>query len=300
MTAPRLPALVRLIRRLPGALRHLASAAVGPAVFRQCLAGQCPLPAQPTAVLSFDCDFPADVRQLPTVAGQLAAHGLRGSFAVVGQWVERYPAEHRALVMGGHEIINHTHTHPNLRNDRYDFAAGPEFTERRFASLTAAERRDEIMGCHRAVAEVMGVVMQGCRLPHFGNLDPEEIYGLLLEVDYHFSSSELAVLSPALGAPYAPRPGLWEIPVTGCPRHPFVAFDTWHCLVKDGGRHSGPGQFRSLLMEAVSACEERGALLNLYFDPKDVAANPDFDALLERLAATPQVRVVTYAELLVG
>lgn len=294
----RLPWAVRLARALPSPARHGATLLAGRRIFEQCMAFQGGDRGGPTVVLSFDCDFPVDVERLPALAEALRARGVRGSFAVVGQWVERWPDEHRALVANGHEIINHSHTHPNLRNAAYEFAASPEFTERVFSRMSLDEQREEIRRCHEAVAERLGVEMRGCRLPHFGNLDPQRAYGLLQDLGYRFSSSILASLSPTLGSPYAPAEGITEIPVAGCPAHPFVAFDTWHCLVKDGGRHGGPGEFGGLLAQAVDSCERHGSLLNLYFDPKDVGGNADFVALLDRLTTAPAIRLATYGELL--
>tara|TARA_Y100001978_G_scaffold35899_2_gene31854 strand:- start:600 stop:1397 length:798 start_codon:yes stop_codon:yes gene_type:complete len=253
--------------------------------------------ALPTVVLSFDCDFPVDVEALPALCDVLRTRDLRGSFAVVGQWVDRYPEQHRAISDGGHELINHSHTHPNLRNPDYDFAASEEFTERMFGDLSRAEQLDELVQCHEAVREHLGVEMAGCRLPHFGNLAPETAYGLMREVGYRFSSSLLAVLSPTLGAPYTAVEGITEIPVAGCPAHPFTVFDTWHCLVKNGGRHAADGEFLQLALGALDSCQRHSGLLNLYFDPKDVVNHPDFPRFLDALVETP-IRVVPYETLL--
>ena len=252
--------------------------------------------ATPTIVLS-DCDFPVDVEALPALCDALSARDIRGSFAVVGQWVDRYPEQHRAISDGGHELINHSHTHPNLRNTSYDFAASEEFTERMFGDLSRAEQLDELRQCHEAVCRHLGVEMAGCRLPHFGNLAPETAYGLMREVGYCFSSSLLAVLSPTLGAPYTALEGITEIPVAGCPQHPFTVFDTWHCLVKNGGRHAAEGEFLQLALGALDSCQRHGGLLNLYFDPKDVVDHPDFPRFLDTLVEAP-VRVVSYETLL--
>ena len=94
----------------------------------------------------------------------MCAH-LRGSFAVVGQWVDRYPEQHRAISDGGHELINHSHTHPNLRNPDYDFAASEEFTERMFGDLPRAEQLDELVQCHEAVRQHLGVEMAAADSP---------------------------------------------------------------------------------------------------------------------------------------
>ena len=292
-----LPPIVRAVRALPPIGRQIASVALGRHISEACMAYQGDDQAIPTVVLSFDCDFPVDVEALPALCDTLSARDLRGSFAVVGQWVDRYPEQHRAISDSGHELINHSHTHPNLRNTNYDFAASEEFTERMFGDLSRAEQLDELRRCHEAVRQHLGVEMAGCRLPHFGNLAPETAYGLMREVGYRFSSSLLAVLSPTLGAPYTAVEGITEIPVAGCPAHPFTVFDTWHCLVKNGGRHAADGEFLQLALGALDSCQRHGGLLNLYFDPKDVVNNPDFPRLLDALVEAP-IRVVPYETLL--
>ncbi|MEE2726306.1 MAG: polysaccharide deacetylase family protein [Candidatus Latescibacterota bacterium] len=292
-----LPTIVRAVRALPPIGRQIASVALGHRISEACMAHQGDAKAPPTVVLSFDCDFPVDVEALPTLCNTLSVRDLRGSFAVVGQWVDRYPEQHRAISDGGHELINHSHTHPNLRNPDYDFAASEEFTERMFGDLPRAEQLDELVQCHEAVHQHLGVEMDGCRLPHFGNLTPEAAYGLMREVGYRFSSSLLAVLSPTLGAPYTAVEGITEIPVAGCPAHPFTVFDTWHCLVKNGGRHAADGEFLQLALGALNSCQRHGGLLNLYFDPKDVVNHPDFSRFLDALIEAP-VRVVPYEMLL--
>ena len=292
-----LPTIVRAVRALPPIGRQIASVVLGHRISEACMAHQGDAKAPPTVVLSFDCDFPIDVEALPTLCNTLSVRDLRGSFAVVGQWVDRYPEQHRAISDGGHELINHSHTHPNLRNPDYDFAASEEFTERMFGDLPRAEQLDELVQCHEAVHQHLGVEMDGCRLPHFGNLTPETAYGLMREVGYRFSSSLLAVLSPTLGAPYTAVEGITEIPVAGCPAHPFTVFDTWHCLVKNGGRHAADGEFLQLALGALDSCQRHGGLLNLYFDPKDVVNHPDFSRFLDALIEAP-VRVVPYETLL--
>jgi hypothetical protein len=292
-----LPLYIRVVRALPSPLRHGISLLLGERINSVCAAVQGKQVGTATVILSFDCDFPVDVDALPELCSLLNSRGIQGSFAVVGQWVEADPESHRAILDGGHELLNHSHTHPNLRNESYDFADSEKFTDKVFSELTRNEQLEELRSCHAAVSNNLGVEMAGCRLPHFGNLHPEDAYGLMLELGYSFSSSVLASLSPTLGAPYAPVENIIEFPVAGCPEHPFTVFDTWHCLVKDGGRHAGRGEFLKLALEAIALCQKHDSLLNLYFDPKDVAFHEDFPSLLDALIEA-DVRVMTYEKLM--
>ena len=107
----------------------------------------------------------------------------------------------------------------------------------------------------------------------------------------------MASLSPTLGAPYIPHENIIEFPVAGCPEHPFTVFDTWHCLVKEGGRHARPREFLELGLHALALCKKHHSLLNLYFDPKDVAFHEDFPRLLDSLVEA-DVRIMTYQRLM--
>lgn len=57
----------------------------------------------------------------PTILATLARHGARATFFMIGRWAERHPELTRAVLAGGHQIGNHTRTHPrtlNLRSGR--------------------------------------------------------------------------------------------------------------------------------------------------------------------------------------
>lgn len=44
----------------------------------------------------------------------LGKYGIRATFFVVGQWVDKYPESVRALHEAGHEVMNHSDTHPHF------------------------------------------------------------------------------------------------------------------------------------------------------------------------------------------
>ncbi len=62
--------------------------------------------------LTFD-DGPDDV-YTPEILDELDRLGVKGTFFLVGQNVERYPEVVRRIYEGGHEIGNHTFSHPNM------------------------------------------------------------------------------------------------------------------------------------------------------------------------------------------
>jgi peptidoglycan-N-acetylglucosamine deacetylase len=84
------------------AVRGRASAVFGPSVWRG--------PRERRAVaLTFD-DGPSE--DTPRILEILAGHGAEATFFACGANVARLPAVARAVADAGHEIGNHSHTHP--------------------------------------------------------------------------------------------------------------------------------------------------------------------------------------------
>lgn len=86
----------------------------GAASRRSLLFGRCILrgPAGRRVVaLTFD-DGPSPAT--PELLRYLAAHGVRATFFVCGQNVQRHPEIARSVLAAGHELGNHTFSHPRL------------------------------------------------------------------------------------------------------------------------------------------------------------------------------------------
>lgn len=217
--------------------------------------------------LTFDCDFPEDALALPKVVELLRLHGLRASFACVGRWVEDYPAEHRAVLEAGHELMNHTWSHPELVNSPRHFVSSREdLNPCPWRDLDLNARREEIRRCQEVVATTLGYTMTGFRVPHFGKVEVADLYPELPGLGIAYSSSVLAPRAPDLGVPCWEGEVL-EFPITPCPCHPYASLDSWHALYAGGGRH------RTDFAERVTgqlrrAVRHRG-LTCIYLDPKD-------------------------------
>jgi len=114
-------------------------------------------------------------RCLPRFAELFARHGVRATFFVVGADLEE-DAEGRAalaaLARAGHELGNHTHSHP------YDFV--------RLGPVRVAE---EIDRGHAAIAACAGAGPVGFRAPGY-EISPE-VVGLLAARGYRYDSSIL-------------------------------------------------------------------------------------------------------------
>jgi peptidoglycan/xylan/chitin deacetylase (PgdA/CDA1 family) len=74
---------------------------------------------EPKVALTFD-DGPNPPRT-EEVAAILEAHGVRGSFFLIGKWVEQFPRSVDRLVANGHVVGNHSYEHA-IRVSDYDRA----------------------------------------------------------------------------------------------------------------------------------------------------------------------------------
>lgn len=242
--------------------------------------------------LSFDCDLPEDAKAIPNIVEKLQRLPYKVSFAVVGHWIEKYPSEHAEILAGGHEIVNHTFSHP----DNEILNPG-----RRFKDISREEKRQEILQCHDVCMRVLGVSPKGLRIPHFKNLFTEDIYDILVEVGYTYSTSTWITNTTSRGLPFKAYKGIVEFPLATCPKHPFTVFDTWHSLnatrLSHRIKHRGPESYSLLFRSLIAWAKETGSYLNLYLDPADVKKIRQFDELLH-LLADPEVETVTYEEYL--
>ncbi|HIV67567.1 MAG TPA: polysaccharide deacetylase family protein [Candidatus Butyricicoccus stercorigallinarum] len=62
--------------------------------------------------LTFDAAWGnEDTAQLIEILGE---HDIRATFFVVGEWAEKYPESVKQLADAGHEVMNHSSTHPHM------------------------------------------------------------------------------------------------------------------------------------------------------------------------------------------
>lgn len=244
--------------------------------------------------LSFDVDFEEDVRALPALVELLEQHGVRASFAVVGILVDKFPAEHKLLADAGHEIVNHTYSHPNhilLTPNRY------------FDKITVQEQEVEIQRCDEVIRKYIGVSPVGFRTPHFGNQYATSIYEILGKIGYLYSSSTVAPHTPSFGYPFMEREGIWEFPVGTCPDHPFTTFDSWHAFHRklpftgQTGWHRSAASFNKLFTRLVQFGIDNGSYVNLYLDPQDFVKADLGKGLRYLQKRESELRILAYDEL---
>ena len=104
--------------------------------------------------LTFDAAWGnEDTQQLIDILGR---YGVKATFFVVGQWVDKYPESVKALHDAGHEVMNHSDKHPHM------------------AKLSAGEIVSEVNACCDKVQSVTGVRPTLFRCP-YGEYDDHVI-----------------------------------------------------------------------------------------------------------------------------
>ncbi|MBI4361410.1 polysaccharide deacetylase family protein [Candidatus Micrarchaeota archaeon] len=235
--------------------------------------------------VSFDPDYPEDVQSIPRLLEIFNGAGFKSSFACIGRWIEKYPRVHHQILDEGHEIINHTYSHPNN-----EFLNAEQF----FNKMPEKEQEQEIAGFEATAKTVLDYTPVGFRSPHFGDLHTQSVYNVLERRGYAYSSSTNMTVTDSHGLPYRPSKGnfrkkdengynVLELPMVACPEHFFPVFDTWHCYRTQPPAHPEDGEFSRLFKKAITLAERHGTYANFYFDPRDVAHRNEFQECMDWL-----------------
>ena len=227
-----------------------------------------------TYVLTFDFDFEADIEAFPYLLDRLKAYDVKAGFAVIGKFVEKYPDIHKRAIDEGHEIINHSYTHPDNPHwapDRY------------FNRLSYLEQKDEVSRAHEVFYNILGIECIGFRTPHYGNLHTESVYQILKELGYRYSSSTAACRVQGYGSPYLHSHGIYEIP-TGCSLHyPMAIFDSWNMLKKKKPFIGNDKSFVDEFCMTLDLIQLNNLFLTHYFDPYDIVLHSKLDTMLQHI-----------------
>ena len=88
------------------------------------------------ASITFDAAWGnADTQELIDI---LAKHEVRATFFIVGDWADQFPESVKALSDAGHEIQNHSNTHPYMSN------------------LEREDMMEQINGCNDKIEAITG------------------------------------------------------------------------------------------------------------------------------------------------
>ena len=104
--------------------------------------------------VTFDAAWSA--QDTDEIIGILKKHNAKATFFAVGDWVEKNPDAVKKLYDEGHEIGNHSDTHPS------------------FSNINREEIKTEILNCNKKIESVTGVVPKLVRAPS-GDYDNKSI-----------------------------------------------------------------------------------------------------------------------------
>ena len=96
--------------------------------------------------ISFDAAWGAEDFQ--KIMEILDKHNVKTTFFMTGEWVEKYPDCVKILVEKGHDLGNHSATHPDM------------------TKLSKEQQKEQIMEVHNAVKELTGYEMELFRPPY--------------------------------------------------------------------------------------------------------------------------------------
>lgn len=96
--------------------------------------------------ISFDAAWGAE--DFVHIIEILEKHQVKTTFFMTGEWVEAYPDCVKLLVEKGHDLGNHSASHPDM------------------TTLSKEKMREEIMGVHNAIKELTGYEMELFRPPY--------------------------------------------------------------------------------------------------------------------------------------
>jgi len=122
------------------------SASVSAAAANRDLPIYCVSRDYPVAALTFDAAWGnEDTQQLIYI---LAKYNVPATFFIVGEWADKYPESVKALHDAGHDIMNHSDSHPYM------------------TKLTQAQIVQEANACNEKIAAITGVTPTLLRPPY--------------------------------------------------------------------------------------------------------------------------------------
>lgn len=68
--------------------------------------------------LTFDCAWGAE--DMPQILDILKASGVKATFFVLGEWVDKFPDVIKRMAEEGHDVANHSDTHPHIASLSYE------------------------------------------------------------------------------------------------------------------------------------------------------------------------------------
>jgi len=281
------------------------TAPVSAELSRRSLWGHLPRPRSPSPdgppllALSFDLDYQEDTDALPALVQLMEQFDATMTLFSIGQLVDQDPGPYREAVAAGHEIGNHTWSHPD------NPVLNPD---QEFWDLSVDEMTTEIQRAQDVFDRQLGVRPTGFRTPHFKDAPRmTEALGAVPEIDY--VSTALGSKTP-LAVPYFPTEREFAgaqslhyssidetknrdelmIPLTPCPEHRWTPFCSYHGIRHPPDPGTGAGmhglpEWEDLWTTMLDRCRADG-FASVYFDPMDVMRDGETAATFERMLTT--------------
>jgi peptidoglycan/xylan/chitin deacetylase (PgdA/CDA1 family) len=245
----------------------------------------------PQIAFSFDLDYQADTDALPRLVRLCDDLGVSATMFCIGRLVEADPGPYRAAAEAGHEIANHTWSHPD------NPVLNPD---REFWDLDADAMADEIGRAQDMLERATGQRPCGFRSPHFKDAFPLRA-ALARFPEITYLSSALATRCP-VPTPFFPArreaygrhslaypataaaPGdPLMIPLTACPGVRWSPFSSYLSIRRPANRSKGAGLhdlagFARLWARMLEA-ERKRRFVSVYFDPLDVMRDAETEAV---------------------
>ena len=100
--------------------------------------------------ISFDAAWGDE--QTHTLLDILKEHNVKSTFFLVGDWVDKYPDDVKDIYDAGHDIGNHSDTHPHM------------------TEMSTEEQKNQIKACNEKIKEITGKEPKLFRAP-YGDYD---------------------------------------------------------------------------------------------------------------------------------
>ncbi|TRZ81135.1 hypothetical protein D4R86_03095 [bacterium] len=207
-----------------------------------------------TICISFDCDYESDMLQLEQLLPVLKKNEVHTSFAIPGWLVKKFPERIKRLIDSGHEIVNHTFTHPD-----------------NFRKLSTPDKAKEIEDFQKLMKKLFDYLPQGFRCPHLFHQYPEELTQVLKKNKLKYDSSLLGNCVFMLG-------DIIEVPLNPCPRHLYKPFDSYHHFYPNILSES----LDNFLKDFKQMINENN-FVNMYLDPRDLITKIPLKAFEEMI-----------------
>lgn len=234
-------------------------------------------------ILSFDCDAEEDYKVAREMHKRLTDLGIKSTYAVPVQLLQRGETEYKYVLDNGAVFINHGYRKHTFWDPMRDVNASSFFYDK----LPAEVWKEDIHLAHEYMTKFSPAPINGFRTPHFGTFQMtgqiQQLHEELKKVGYAYSSSSTPYYLMKNGFKNN-KHGIIEIPVTGSFKTPMTILDSWNYF-KSPLRKFTPDNYLENISGFVDMIRTgRKIFLNLYADPSHVAGSEQFYAAMELLA----------------